>query len=370
MSDHLHVDLIVVGLGPAGACAAAAAAKAGARVIAIDRKSVAGVPVQCAEFVPGPLFSQISDLAATSCQTISAMTTMIETMHPYHSPDFRGAMIDRVRFDQMLVAEAQRAGAHIILGAKLAAVEAAGLRLLDSRVLEADIVIGADGPRSMVGRAIGQVNCDLVETRQITVSLLRPSDSTDIFLCSAYRGGYAWLFPKGDVAHIGIGVLPSERERLKLLLHRLHLQLIEERGLGREVLALTGGVIPVGGMLQPFGEAYGRTILLAGDAAGLTHPVTGAGIAAAVLSGRMAGEAAVSLLNGQTDAARDYGEDLADVFGVALDRALMRRRELLSASAQDNSPGVGAMRRSWIAFPEYWDHPAKFTIRANEGYYA
>ena len=48
-----QVDIVVLGLGPAGARAARAAAARGWRVVAFDRKQVAGQPVQCAELVPG-----------------------------------------------------------------------------------------------------------------------------------------------------------------------------------------------------------------------------------------------------------------------------------------------------------------------------
>jgi flavin-dependent dehydrogenase len=84
-------------------------------------------------------------------------------------------------------------------------------------------------------------------------------------------------------------------------------------------------------------------VLLAGDAAGLANPVTGAGIAAAVHSGRLAGEAAAA------GSAVEYEEELEDVFKAALERALRRRCELLAAV-----PGKAALRRGWIAYPEYW----------------
>ena len=35
-----------------------------------------------------------------------------------------------------------------------------------------------------------------------------PHDATDIFLRADYRGGYGWLFPKGAVANVGLGVEP------------------------------------------------------------------------------------------------------------------------------------------------------------------
>src|SRR5208283_593473 len=105
------------------------AAQAGMRVIAIDRKRVAGVPVQCAEFVPGPLAGEVGDLARATRQAIVAMATMIGPEAPHKTLDFRGAMIDRATFDQMLVAEAQRAGALVHLGAAVKSIGREGVIL-------------------------------------------------------------------------------------------------------------------------------------------------------------------------------------------------------------------------------------------------
>ncbi|MEM7192808.1 MAG: NAD(P)/FAD-dependent oxidoreductase, partial [Pseudomonadota bacterium] len=370
MSETRRCDLVVAGLGPAGSSAAEAAAKAGLHVIAIDRKKTAGVPVQCAEFIPGPLYGHVANLDQVTHQPIAAMETVIEVSSPYHSPDFRGGMIDRARFDALLAEKAAEAGAETIFGTRAVALEADGLHLLDGTVLDAPIMIGADGPRSQLGEAIGSVNADLVETRQITAPLLRAHDATDIFLSADYKGGYAWLFPRGTHANVGLGVVPSERHRLKGLLDDLRDQLIAEGRIGPEVSNVTGGSIPTGGLLAPIGAANGHTILLAGDAAGLTNPVTGAGIASAVQSGRMAGEAAAALHHGEPSAGEDYRDELFDVFGPSLERAVMRRCELLRAYANGGLPDGPALRQGWIAFPEYWSVSAADDAPHDERQYA
>lgn len=358
MSARTLADLIVVGLGPAGSSAAEAAAKCGMRVIAIDRKRIAGVPVQCAEFVPGPLGSEVADFSFATRQPIHAMLTTIDAQSPLLTPNFCGSIIDRATFDQMLVAAAARAGAKICLGQRVASIDGDGLHLDGGRIVDAAIIIGADGPRSVVGKASGAMNTELVETRQITTPLRDPYHATDIFLSPDYRGGYAWLFPKGDVANIGLGVEPRDRRRLKPLLERLHTRLVEDNRVGSRVLGLTGGAIPVGGILPAAGAIGPRTSLLAGDAAGLANPVTGAGIASAVLSGRMAGAAAAALWRGAKSAAADYAQELIDLFGASLERALLRRRELLGAYSARHQPDEADFRRGWIAFSEYWTEPA------------
>ena len=325
-------DVIVLGLGPAGAAAAAEAARRGCKVIALDRKKQAGVPVQCAELVPGLLDVD----AAAVRQRIDAMLTFVEDDAPDRKLDFPGRMLDRAAFDASLVREAIDAGADCRFGVLFKAIPR----------IASKVIIGADGPRSVAGKAIGSVNRELVETRQITVPLLAPHSATDIFLSAGIRGGYGWLFPKGDVANLGAGVVPAQKRSLKAIVERLHRKLESERRVGAKILATTGGAIPVGGMLKPTAFLGSTLVLLAGDAAGLANPVTGAGIASAVHSGRLAGEAAAEYLSkGSTS----YEEDLEDLFKSALERARRRRLELMESPMRKSH-----LRRGWIAYPEYW----------------
>lgn len=335
------LDVIVVGLGPAGASAAAEAARRGRKVIALDRKREPGLPVQCAEFVPAMIGAE---LGASVRQRIEAMATFVEDDAPDLKPDFPGHMLDRAAFDASLVEAARRAGAQIRFSSLITKISPAGVvELAGGSTLRAPVIIGADGPRSRVGKAIGAVNTELVETRQITVPLAKPYRATDIFLSAGIPGGYGWLFPKDDVANVGAGVTPRHKSRLKAIIGRLHSNLVREERVGLEVLRLTGGAIPVGGMLDVLGNLRKTAVMLAGDAAGLANPVTGAGIAAAVHSGRLAGQAAAS---GEF---LEYQEELEDVYRAALERAVRRRRELLSSNHEKS-----ALRRAWIAYPEYW----------------
>jgi digeranylgeranylglycerophospholipid reductase len=356
-------DILVVGLGPAGATAAAAARRDGAKVLAIDRKREAGQPVQCAEFVPAMVGLMLDTrrsaaLGASWRQHIHSMATFVEGDEPHISPQFPGHMIDRAAFDASLVEAAQAQGAECRLDCGLAALGPDGVaRLTSGETIRARIVIGADGPRSKVGRAIGRVNAAIAETRQITVPLLTPYTATDIFLSPSLPGGYAWLFPKGSEANLGLGVAPPWRQRLKPELEALHRQLVAEGRVGEEVIRHTGGAIPVGGMLAPKGRLGPTVVLLAGDAAGLANPVTGAGINAAVVSGRLAGEAAAAILNGEGGADADYAEELEDLYKASLTRALARRRQLLQLYKEDSGPSPADLQRGWIAFPQYWAEP-------------
>jgi len=313
------------------------------------------VPVQCAEFVPAMLDRELDGLDAVTRQRIERMITMVDGEAPHPTEDFRGRMLDRGAFDRQLAEAAVAAGADCRFASHVCELGADGtVTLAEGGEIRARVLIGADGPRSAVGRALGRINTEIVETRQISVPLLRPHDATDIFLSAEIVGGYAWLFPRGDIANVGLGVLPAQRHRLKPLLEDLHDRLAREGRVGRGILAHTGGAIPVGGMLDPAGRLGGTDVLLTGDAAGLSNPVTGAGINAAVLSGTLAGEAAAARLGGDADALRDYADELDALFGTSIRRALARRRAILECYEGGDVPGPAALRAGWIAWPEYW----------------
>jgi len=348
-------DVLVVGLGPAGSRAAATAAAAGLAVVALERRRAAGTPVQCAEFVPGLIEHEVPNVRAVTEQKIGRMLTFVGDARPLVTEEFHGLMIDRAGFDRMLAQEAARNGAECRYGETVLSVAADGtVQTSAGACLRPRVLIGADGPRSQVGLAIGAVNRELVDTRQVTVPLVLPHDATDIFLKAEYRGGYGWLFPKGAVANIGLGVAVDARGVLKPMLTALLEQLAAERRIGTRAFALTGGAIPVGGRLRSVGQLNETFVLLAGDAAGLTNPVTGAGIASAVQSGALAGGAAADFIAGRAAALDDYEEELGDIFDASLGRALRRRRELLARYEAGGRPDARALSDGWIASPQYW----------------
>ncbi|PHR62995.1 MAG: geranylgeranyl reductase [Robiginitomaculum sp.] len=349
-------DILVLGLGPAGASAARAAALAGYSVLAVERKTEPGTPVQCAEFVPAMIGAEVSALVDTTIQSISSMVTQVEQEPADITPNFPGRMIDRARFDHQLANDAAAAGAQTRYGINARDISTGGdIDLSDGSHISAKVLIGADGPHSLVGMAIGSTNDEILETRQINVPLLQPFDSTDIFLKQDIPGGYAWAFPKGGTVNLGLGVEASAKDQLKPLLEDLHRQLVAEGRVGAQINSYTGGAIPAGGLLKPYRVLGGTMCLLAGDAAGLTNPITGAGINSAVISGKLAGEAAAQYLAGDMQAAENYQEDLTDLFGPSLTRALAHRTRMAHILQNHKTPDPEQLRSGWIAYSTYWE---------------
>ena len=116
-------------------------------------------------------------------------------------------------------------------------------------------VIGWNDPYTVRQACIAMEEMDLTSlVPQVTVPLLRRQASTDIFLAAGISGGYAWLFPKGERANLGAGVAPPHKSRLPKIVAELHARLVRDARVGKETLGLTGGSIPVGGMLRATGN--------------------------------------------------------------------------------------------------------------------
>jgi flavin-dependent dehydrogenase len=95
--------------------------------------------------------------------------------------------------------------------------------------------------------------------------------------------------------------------------------------------------------------ARGR-LLLAGDAAGLTHPVTGAGIPQALFSGHLAGQAAARLAGGDPNAGQDYQAEVLARYRRYLERGLAARHHLEAAWDHELFPRL--MARTWPGWKE------------------
>src|SRR5512146_1942211 len=116
-------DILVVGAGPAGSCAAISAARGGANTVLIDSKTRIGEQPHCGEFVPEQLAAEFNLVDLPVFQSVRIMETRIwtddevtenrgssPTAHERASKSIEtasaGYIIDRVRFDRDLAREA------------------------------------------------------------------------------------------------------------------------------------------------------------------------------------------------------------------------------------------------------------------------
>lgn len=349
-------DVIVVGAGPAGSCAAGGLVRAGLKVLLIEQRKSIGGNVQCAEYVPRMISSYAGLRAADIAQPVKGIKTFIngEPVSVLKAPGF---ILNRGVWEKQLADEAAQAGAQVITGVR--AIDTDGLVVTlaagaDYREVKGKVVLGCDGPRSLISRKLGnspQENCVAVQYEML---LKEAREYAEIYFDPAYYGGYAWAFPKGKTVNVGLAVHISHKDKMTALLDGFAQQLIAGQVVQDEtVLTKTAGLIPSGGLAECLAK---EQLLLAGDAAGCTHPITGAGIMSAVVSGHLAAKAVVKQAGGDAGnrLAESYSRALTAQYGAQLQQA---RRRLLARNQEwtDNRTKFSALiKSSWIAFPEYY----------------
>ena len=348
----IDCDVLVIGAGPAGGAAAQAAAAQGVRVHVLERRRQVGVPVQCAEYIPALLRGRVEMDPAVIAQPVKGMIT--------HLPDGStrttaapGYIIHRDRFDQALAARAVSAGARLHLETR--ALDYSGGSVLaktsngEPLTFNPRVIVGADGPRGRTAQWADRPRPNLLPAAQYRMRLVKPLDHTEVFFDPEIKAGYVWLFPKGREANVGVGCRRmTGAPGLRRLLDRWVERLTAGNKVTGDPLGSTCGWIPVGPPL-PAGR---ENILLAGDAAGQTHPITGAGIFAAVTCGWMAGKwAARSIVENDPGLLREYECEWRELLGDTLQRAYSRRARLESQWHRFDE----IIRSGWIAFREYYD---------------
>jgi flavin-dependent dehydrogenase len=117
----------------------------------------------------------------------------------------------------------------------------------------------------------------------------KPQNHVDVFFHKDYEGGYAWFFPKGRTANVGMGIVAQKTALLSERMDHFLDYLVGSRKLPSvEIVAKSGGSIPC----EKPRRALFDNVLLVGDAAGHAHSITGAGVLNAVIAGEIAGRVA------------------------------------------------------------------------------
>jgi digeranylgeranylglycerophospholipid reductase len=303
----MKYDVVIVGSGPAGTVTARFAAESGAKILIVERRKEVGVPVLCGEGISRKI-DEWNVIEGTrwiasnmdGARIYSPDGTMIK-LGAEIAGNETGYVIYRDIFDQELARQAIKAGAKIMMNTNATGLikekdKIKGVKVKqfdDEFEIEADIVVGADGVESKIGKWAG-INTtlkpkDLETCAQYTLSNIECNDAyCDFYLGKEIApGGYVWVFPKGkDVANVGIGILASlsESGMAKKLLDKF----IENnsRLKSGEPIRFLAGSVPVSNPV----ETVRDNLLLVGDAARHVDPITGGGLTHCLEGGKIAGE--------------------------------------------------------------------------------
>ena len=355
MTRRPDFDVIVVGAGAGGAASACFLTQAGLRVLVLEKASLPRYK-SCGGAIPWATLKRFpfrwdSLVRATPTEVRVTYPGLPDVLIPL--PDKPVAMVMRSEFDAYLL---ERSGAEVWDRAPVTAVaEGRDAVQLEAggRKVSAHYLVGADGALSLVARCLGlrrnrrlggtlEVEVPLDERKDVpplglgpvrpkheaeetasgqsashrTKPKLESPRSSAVFSLGVVPGGYAWVFPKGDLLSVGVGRFRPGRVDLRGALERE----LSCLGFGPDGLRPTGHPIPcyqarswLLWRVNPQEKLSTRRCLLVGDAGGLVDPLLGEGIRYAIVSARLAAQAIVKgdLTGYETAIWREIGHSLA-----------------------------------------------------------
>jgi geranylgeranyl reductase family protein len=317
-------DLTIVGGGPAGSRLAILLSK-DHDVSVIEEHDRSGTPLQCAGLVSLRTIDKITKKSILMEAKDFILHSPGGLRIALHAKEPKGAVIDRSLFDLSLAEHAADLGAEFNYGTRATDIafdnESVKVKCKSgsgTMEIESSLLIGADGPRSIVRRLVtDKPQALLYKGAQFEGPDPSSKDGTvEMWIGNKVAPGFfVWKIPTGDTIRVGLCTLSedSPMSLLKIFVNSNFPELkIKER---------QSGLIPLG----PIGKLSKGRLALVGDAGGQIKPVTGGGLflsrrAAEMLAGAVAESGA------RPEAVAAYEKAYSGEFGTEISRAWMLRK--------------------------------------------
>lgn len=323
-----HFDLIIAGGGPAGTAAAITAARAGARVLLLERGRFPRHKV-CGEFVSPEGLSLLKELAKDSdfarplleealCLRRARIFVDKTTLEAPVEPP--AASITRFDLDEMLWRIAGTLGVDCRQQVTAQGIEGGDPRTVHTSAgnFSARAVINACGRWSILRHTAREKAAGQQTEKWLGIKAhfaeARPSPSVDLYF---FAGGYCGVQPIGRDQVNACAMVRTDAATSLEQAFALH-PVLWRRTRDWDAVSETVSTSPLV-FSQPVAEENGA--LYAGDAAGFVDPFVGDGIAIALRSGTMAAEALSGLWAGRISLAeavqqyrQQYEKKLLPVF--------------------------------------------------------
>ncbi len=361
----MKYDVVVVGAGPAGAIASKYAAMNGARTLLIEEHASIGSPVQCTGL--------ISTAALSECEAGEGSFVLSKMKGAFvYAPngeeltirgkDVKAYVIDRKIFDRKIMESSIDAGAELMLKTRFTGLTDGGISVStngEKKCIDADIIIGADGIMSNVGRAAGLPRCKkFLSGIQFEAPYnAKDPEFVEIFTGNTFAPGFfGWAVPFCGMARIGLAKNTNVRPALSHLEELVRHPVVRSRYSGSRTEHVVGG-IPLG----PPDRTVTHNVMLVGDAAGQVKPTSGGGIYMGAVCAKIAGEVAARAARKETDPG-EYEKRWRSQVGRELAMCMMIHKSLGKLSDDNLNEFISFLNRPGMSecITQYgdMDHPS------------
>ena len=299
-------DVLIIGAGPGGGSAALHAARAGLSAIIVEADPEVGVPVHCGECLSQMAVDNLDldlpeEVIALDCKGIRVIfpggTEKLLTE--------KGYVLEKHKFEQWLMSEAEAKGASLHRSHKVTSME----RIYNSEnkfsnwkidgkgemfPIECKAVIDASGVSGAASKILNMgTEVEVIAGFQYEMTEVDNDGYLDFYLWPEYSPyGYVWMIPKkGGRANVGL-VTTDKKGAIKYLDKFVEDTYLKGKGIQNPEWRKPGikprpfgGTIPISG---PREITTGDGLILVGDAAGFTSPLFEGGSHLALWSGREA----------------------------------------------------------------------------------
>ena len=307
-----NYDLAILGGGPAGTACALSLKGSGLRIAVIDKQEFPKDKV-CGDAIPGEAIETLKNIIPDFDIEFGKITQKLRTrgsVFHYNNRAFRrhwdneAYTCRRLYFDEFLLSQvASQPLVSIFRGCSIGELrrtpDGIDLRTTDGELkISCRMMVGCDGINGLTSRILGGNSI----SRKHHVSAVRAyfkgvsgvrEDQTEFYAGVKYGSGYFWIFPVyGGLVNAGFGMLSDEISSANINLKEAFTGILQGKGPVHEKFRLAEqcGLLESRGI--PLGSynpvKSGERFVLAGDAASLADPLSGAGIGNAIVSGNAA----------------------------------------------------------------------------------
>ena len=288
------LDVAIVGGGPGGLSAARRLAADGWTVTVFEEHDRIGTPVHCTGVLAEDVIGSMNLPPEAVLNPLSTVRFVAPAGHSfdYTTATTEAVVIDREVFDAALARRAESAGAVIVRGGRVTAIDPAAsgvtLTLADGDPVRARSVILACGANYAFQKRLGLgMPSTFLQSAQLELPADCLGDVEIHFGSEIAPKGFAWAVPVrrtyGTFARIGVMADADAGLYFSRMLARVR---------ERWQVAVPDTLSPRRRMLplSSVKRTYADRVLAVGDAAGLVKPTTGGGIYYSVVSGEIAAD--------------------------------------------------------------------------------